>query len=310
MATTTVSFGSKNGIPQSPTGMKQQIIALFSYFALASFSVHGQHREGTAAAERYNNASQPDDLTAPRPIEARDTVFIEEMTWMEVRDALAKGKTSIIIATGGIEQNGPYVALGKHNFVLRQDCDAIARLLGNALVAPIVPFVPEGHHSPRTHHMRYPGTISLTEATFELLLMEIATSFQVHGFQHIYLLGDSGDNQYGMEQVAKKLSKKWGDQPTKIHFIAEYYSPTAIADWLVKQGINEVDEGLHDRFRYEAQIATLDPKHIRFNQRQKVGLTSINGVSLLPFESTKDIGKQIIQFQASRTVSAIRERIK
>ena len=283
-------------------------LLLVSYLSLISLSINGQHREGTAAATRYNNSTPPDDLNAPRPIEARDTVFIEEMTWMEVRDALNAGKTSIIIATGGIEQNGPYVALGKHNFVLRQDCEAIARLLGNALVAPIIPFVPEGHHNPKTHHMRYPGTISLTEETFEQLLIEIATSFKIHGFQQILLLGDSGDNQYGMDHVAKKLSTQWKSHPTTIYHIAEYYAPAAITEWLRNHGISEVDEGLHDRFRYEAQIATLDARHIRLSYRRKVGLTSINGVSLLPIETTKAIGWQLIEFQASRTAAAIRER--
>jgi creatinine amidohydrolase len=283
-------------------------LLLASYLSLISLSMSAQHLEGTAAATRYNNSVPPEDLSVPRPIGTRDTVFIEEMTGMEVRDALKAGKTSIIIATGGIEQNGPYVALGKHNFVLHQDCEAIARLLGNALVAPIVPFVPEGHHSPKTHHMRYPGTISITEETFEQLLIEIATSFKIHGFQQILLLGDSGDNQYGMDHVAKKLSAQWEDHPTTIRYIAEYYAPAVITEWLRKHGINEVDEGLHDRFRYEAQIATLDPRHIRLSHRRKVGLTSINGVSILPFEKTKAIGWQLIEFQDSRTVAAIQNQ--
>ena len=61
-----------------------------------------------------------------RPIDAYDSVFIEELTWLEVRDAMRSGKTTIIIATGGIEQNGPYLALGKHNYILRATTEAIA----------------------------------------------------------------------------------------------------------------------------------------------------------------------------------------
>ena len=96
-----------------------------------------------------------------RPIAARDSVFIEELTWLEVRDAIRAGKTTVIIATGGVEQNGPYLASGKHNYVLRATTEAIARKLGNALVAPIVPFVPEGDISPPTSHMKYHATISV-----------------------------------------------------------------------------------------------------------------------------------------------------
>src|SRR6184192_4003484 len=82
------------------------------------------------------------DPNTPRPIEAVDSVFIEDLTWMEVRDALKDGKDTVIVATGGVEQNGPYLVAGKHNIVLRATTEAIAGKLGKTLVAPIVPFVP------------------------------------------------------------------------------------------------------------------------------------------------------------------------
>ncbi|HKA07357.1 MAG TPA: creatininase family protein, partial [Gemmataceae bacterium] len=91
---------------------------------------------------------------AKRPIEALDSVFIEELTWMEVRDALKAGKTTVLIPTGGVEQNGPYLATGKHNYVLRATTEVIARKLGNTLVAPTVAFVPEGDIDPPTSHMK------------------------------------------------------------------------------------------------------------------------------------------------------------
>src|SRR5581483_747644 len=96
---------------------------------------------------------------------------------------------------GGVEQNGPYLVTGKHNVILRATTEAIARKLGDALVAPIVPFVPEGDIDPPSLHMKYPGSISVTEATFESLLTEICASLRVHGFRRILLIGDSGGNQ-------------------------------------------------------------------------------------------------------------------
>ena len=134
------------------------------------------------------------DPNTPRPIEAVDTVFVEEMTWMEVRDALRAGRTTVIVPTGGVEQNGPYLATGKHNYILRATTEAIARKLGNALVAPIIAFVPEGDIDPPSLHMKYPGTISLTEDTYRRLLTEICACFRAHGFEHIVLIGDSGGN--------------------------------------------------------------------------------------------------------------------
>lgn len=88
------------------------------------------------------------DPKSPRPIDAVDSVFIEDLTWMEIRDAMQAGTNTVIVATGGIEQNGPYIVTGKHNYVLRATTEAIARKLGKTLVAPIVPFVPEGDIDP------------------------------------------------------------------------------------------------------------------------------------------------------------------
>src|SRR5689334_15066229 len=90
-----------------------------------------------------SSGSSPDPNT-PRILDAHDSVFLEELTWLEVRDAMRAGKKTAIVATGGIEMNGPYLALGKHNYVLRATTEAIARQLGDALIAPIIPFVPEG----------------------------------------------------------------------------------------------------------------------------------------------------------------------
>src|SRR5204863_10141051 len=123
------------------------------------------------------------DPNTPRPIEAVDSVWIEDLTWMEVRDAMKAGKTTVLVPTGGVEQNGPYLTTGKHNVVLRATAEAIARKLSDALVAPIVAFVPEGDIDPPTSHMKYPGTISLTEDTFQRLLVDICDSLRVHGFR-------------------------------------------------------------------------------------------------------------------------------
>jgi creatinine amidohydrolase len=61
-----------------------------------------------------------------------DTVFLEKLTWDEVRDSIAAGKTTIIIPTGGTEQNGPHMALGKHNVRIAANAELIARRLRNA----------------------------------------------------------------------------------------------------------------------------------------------------------------------------------
>ena len=261
-------------------------------------------------------------LDAVRPIPAVDSLWAEELTWMEMRDAIKAGKTTILIGTGGIEQNGPYLAGGKHNYVLQTVLPYIARSIGNTLIAPIVKFVPEGAIDPKpAGHMRYPGTISLEAATFEALLTDICRSYKAHGFRDIILLGDSGGNQPGMEKVAKALNLKWKASPTRVHYLKDYYAKDPWSyDFLKAQGIVQIDKtppkgesptrpahtrnGIHDDVYYEAQIAVQDPKLIRADERIKAGLMSIHGVNLAPITKTVELGKKLAEYRAGITKKA------
>lgn len=262
---------------------------------------------GMVLAQKLSPIS-PDPNT-PRPIEAVDSVWIEDLTWMEVRDAMKAGKTTVIVPTGGVEQNGPYLTTGKHNVVLRATAEAIARKLSDALVAPIVPFVPEGDIEPPTSHMKYPGTISLTEETYEKLLTDICASLRAHGFTHIVLIGDSGGNQKGMKAVAGRLNAKWNGSKTRLHFIPEYYDYRGLAKWLEQQGIHQAPEGIHDDFGITAIMMTVDPTSVRMKQRLAAKKFSINGVELAPVEKTIEWGKKIVSYRADQTVKAIKKSL-
>ncbi len=250
------------------------------------------------------------DPNGPRPIEAADTVFIEDMTWMEVRDAMKAGKDTVIVATGGIEQNGPYLVAGKHQVVLRATTDAIARKLGNALVAPIVGFVPEGDIDPPTSHMKYPSTVSLTEETYRRLLTDICACYRSHGFKHIVLLGDSGGNVDGMKTVAADLNSQWKGGQTRIHFIPEYYNYGNVKQWLEGQGVKQTDDNLHDDFAITAIMLTVDPTSVRMKQRVAANKFHINGIDLAPLEQTIAWGKKITDYRAEATVKAIHAAMK
>lgn len=254
-------------------------------------------------------APKPDpaapDFNSVRPIDVGEEVFIEDMTWMEVRDAMKAGKDTVIVATGGIEQNGPYLVANKHGYVLRATTRAIARKAGNALVAPIVDFVPEGDISPPTVHMKYPSTVSITEATYRALLTDIVRSFKTHGFKHVVLIGDSGGNQDGLKAVAdaQDESAKGG---SRVSFIPEYYNYGDVAKFLEAGGIKQVPEGLHDDFGITAIMMTVDLDSVRAKQRQKAGKFAINGIKLAPVKKTLQWGRRLVNFRADVTVKAIR----
>src|ERR1700738_552689 len=117
-------------------------------------------------------------LTAPLP----DTIEIADMTWVEVRSAIARGYTTVIVPSGGIEQNGPHMVLGKHDYIVRFTAERIASELKNTLVAPVVSFVPEGDFVPPTGNMQFPGTIGVANDVYAGLLEGIARSLKSAGF--------------------------------------------------------------------------------------------------------------------------------
>jgi creatinine amidohydrolase len=248
----------------------------------------------------------------PNPIPTPDTVWLEEMTWMDVRDALKAGKTTAIISTGGMEPNGPWLALGKHNYVLKTNCDVIARKLGNALCAPIIELVPEGRIDPPSGHMRSPGTISLREETFQAVLTDVAHSLKMHGFQNVIFIGDSGGNQNGQKAVAEKLNAQWNGAPVVAH-IGEYYTaPPGTPNVLRQLGVTKEgmpDDGLHDSPGITLNMMLTDPKSVRWEERVKAGKATINGVSIANKERSLELAKRIVDARATRTVDLIKKAI-
>ena len=84
-------------------------------------------------------------LTNQTGAQTPDTVFLEELTWTEVRAEIDSGTTTVIVPTAGTEQNGPHMVLGKHKYRINTGAERIARALGNTLVAPAMTYVPEGN---------------------------------------------------------------------------------------------------------------------------------------------------------------------
>lgn len=236
-----------------------------------------------------------------------DTVFIEELTWTEVRDAIKAGKTTVILPTGGTEQNGPHMVLGKHNFIIRHTSEQIARKLGNALVAPVIAYVPEGSLDPPSGHMRYPGAITLPNEYFMKVVEYAARSFKVNGFKDIVFIGDSGGNQDGMKQVSEMLNKEWAGSAVRVLFVPEYYSGTGFSEWLVTQGEKKDDIGSHAGITDTSQLMAINPKLVRTEKFADRGGFEGSGVSGNPTKASVTYGKKGLELKVETAVRRIRE---
>ncbi len=253
------------------------------------------------------------------PLDKVDTVWIEELTDPEVRAAITGGKTIGIILTGGVESNGPHLASGKHNYVLSQTGEAIARALGNALIAPIVTLEPGQVGRPVGG-----GWVSLSQETYRAVLTDMGDSMRGMGFKTILYLGDSGSNTGGMQTAANTLNDKYKGDPARFYHIPEYYDYRSVQEYIQHElkipemmrlnvgpdgrpqtSSNGWADNIHEEYAIDALMALKDPTTIRFYQRVKAGRAVINGVELAPLWKTLENGRKFLELRTKLTVAGI-----
>lgn len=242
--------------------------------------------------------------------EPPDSVQLEDFTWTELRDAVNAGKTTIIVPIGGTEQSGPYVALGKHNARVKVLAARIAQGLGNALVAPVIAYVPEGSIAPPTSHMRFPGTITVTDDVFEKTLESAANSFKVHGFKYVVFLGDHGGYQNDIKRTVARLNRTWGSAAHALVPPAYYgTSSDGYAEILRQHGYRDEEIGTHAGLADTALLLAVAPGMVRLDRLRnapKPGATEgVYGGD--PRRANADIGRLGTDAIVARTVDAIRK---
>lgn len=241
-----------------------------------------------------------------------DTVFLEDLTWTELQDQIRAGKTTVIVPIGGTEQNGPYMALGKHNVRVRALSEKIARALGNALVAPVLAYVPEGGLNPPTAHMRFPGTITVPDATFKQVLEYAARSFKHHGFRDVVFLGDHGGYQADEKAVADRLNREWAATPVRAHALAEYYraGQTEYDQALKSRGYRNEEIGTHAGLADTSLMLAIDPRLVRADRLRAAGKPeSAAGVYGDPRRASAELGQAGVDIIVTRAVDAIRKAV-
>jgi creatinine amidohydrolase len=236
------------------------------------------------------------------------TIYLEELTWTELRDAIRSGKTTVIIPIGGTEQSGPDIALGKHNVRVKVLSGKIAEGLGNALVAPVIAYVPEGGLNPPTGHMRYPGTITVPDEVFEKTLEYAARSMKQAGFQNVVFLGDHGGYQSLEAAVAAKLTREWSSLGVRVIALDEYYrvSTDGFEAILKAHGYAPGETGKHAGLMDTSLQLAVAPAMVRAD---RLGKTAPNkdGIEGDPRKSSAELGESGVAAIVSTTIAAIRK---
>lgn len=241
-------------------------------------------------------------LTAPLP----NTLYMPEMTWIEVRSALDRGYTTVIVPTGGIEQNGPHMILGKHDYIVRYTAERIATQLGRALVAPVVSFVPEGDYEPPTGNMRFPGTIGVPDAAFAQVLEGIARSLKAAGFKTICFISDHGQSQKPQAQVADRLNHEWAALGVTVIGVGDYYADDPQTQFLLGQGETPATIGRHAGISDTSELLAVHPEGVDLTRLAKLPFTLSNtGADGDALKASAERGKALLEIKIQAALRQI-----
>ena len=258
---------------------------------------------GVAAALALTLSLSRQPLTAPLP----NIVELKDMTWVEVRSAVQAGYTTVIVPTGGIEQNGPHMILGKHDYIVGAAAKRIAQNVGQTLVAPVVSYVPEGDYDPPAGHMRFPGTIGLPEPVFAGVLEGIARSLKAGGFKVIVFIGDHGQSQGVQWAVASRLAKEWAKDGVRVAQVDAYYDDKAQIQRLVSEGKSLDAIGQHASIIDTSELLSVNPKGVDLTRYRALSLASeATGISGDPSSASSESGASLLDMRINAATNAIK----
>jgi creatinine amidohydrolase len=237
------------------------------------------------------------------------SVYIEDLTWPEVRDAIRQGRTTALIYTGSTEQNGPHMVIGKHTFIAHYVAGQIAERLGDALVYPTLPFAPTGSIEAKTGHMAFPGSVSLTGSTYEAVVREIARSAIGAGFREVYVMGDHGGGQAELRHAAATVQAAVRAAGIRVRYVPDIYFKAAeqVGAYLTAHGITV---GKHAGTGDTSELMALDSTRewIRWDRLAASDSTqwARTGVDGDPTKATPEMGRIFLEQKIADGVAQIR----
>jgi creatinine amidohydrolase len=242
------------------------------------------------------------------------------MTWPELRAAIQIGKTTALVFNGGTEQRGPQGVTGAHSFVAHEVGLAIAQKLGNAILAPVLPY------SVNRASAVLPGTIGINGQLFAEINEQVAEQPITNGFKNVVLMGDHGGGQKELSEVAQTLSAKYASQGVHVVYCDAVYvkADRDFNKWVVE---NHLPAGEHAAIKDTSEllylegdrpwirkelIATAVGDPIRAHgmprdpNEQRVG----NGITGDARPSNPEIGKRIVELKINYAVEQIQQLLR
>lgn len=227
------------------------------------------------------------------------SVWIEDLTWTEVATLQAQGFDSVLIPTGGTEQNGPHLTIGKHNKIVKYTAEAIAREYGGTLVAPVLSYVPEAPHA------LFPGTVDIGESLFEPVVEAAASAFLQQGFDTVLLIGDSGGNQAGLQRAADRVLAKFPQGSKRVLYLGDYYNDDEQREFLRAEGFTDLQIGSHAGLMDTSELMAIDPTSVRLPDK----VMRLNGPPGHDGDwqsATEGIGNKLLEIKVQSAIRQLR----
>jgi creatinine amidohydrolase/Fe(II)-dependent formamide hydrolase-like protein len=226
---------------------------------------------------------------------------------VEVRSAIGRGATTAIVPSGGLEQNGLHMIIGKHDHIVRDVARQVASELGDALVTPVVSFVPEGDTDPPTGHMAYPGTIGVPEPVFAATLEGIARSLKAGGFKTICFLADHGGSVKPQREVAARLGAEWKDQGIRVVSVDQSEAEAKQNALLAREGETPASIGQHAGIPDTAELMAVWPEGVDLTRLTRPSFSFERGGSDGdPTRASAERGRALLAIKVAAAVRQIR----
>ena len=231
---------------------------------------------------------------------------IADMTWVEVRDAVQAGVDTVIVPSGGLEQNGPHMVIGKHDYIVAWAARRIAAELGDALVAPVLSYVPQGSYDPPSGNLAFPGTMGVPAPVFAAVLEGVARSLKLAGFRTVCFIADHGPSVAVQAEVAVRLSAEWDGRP-KVLAVDSYYADAAETAFLRAQGETGAAIGEHATISDTSELMAVRPGGVDLS-RLPASVSSFAGLGVIgdPRRSTVARGDAMMALKVGAAVAQIR----